>query len=97
MVQSHNSEIARLLDDAVTDIRNRGYTREGALSRAAEWFGVTVGRAKRMVYGEAYSVTEAERAAIRRRYLDHLDEQARYYEAKLDAAKARRRQMELFI
>lgn len=101
MTRSHNSlsdplrEAMGLFDEAVTDIRNQGYTRENALTRAAARFGLTLGRARKLLYGEASAISDHEREAIRRRYLDHLDEQAAHYEQRLESAKARRRQMEI--
>lgn len=90
-------EAMGLFDDVVTDIRNRGYTRENALTRAAAFFGLPVGRGKKLAYGQATSISDGERETIRRRYLDHLDEEAAHYAQRLEAAKAKRRQMELGI
>src|ERR1700692_4786213 len=88
-------EAASLLDEAVTDIRNRGYTRDTALSHAAGIFGLTASRVKKFIYGEVVAVSEAEREAIRRQYREHLARQADYHAAQLEAAKARLQQMDM--
>lgn len=88
---------ASLLDEAVTDIRNRGYTRDTALSHAAGIFGLTASRIKKLVYGEIVAVSEAEREAIRRQYREHLARQADYHATQLEAAKTRLQQMDLHV
>ena len=90
-------EVAELIDDVVTAIRNRGYTRERAMKQAALELGMTHRRVRSLTWGEAWRVTAEEHAAIRARFLDFLDREAEQLAARSEAARARRRQMELDI
>lgn len=103
MLNSHNfaSDIVRdaaaLIDDAVTALRNRGHTREHAVRQAALFFGLPESRAKGLLYGKVFALAAEEYRAIKARFLDHLDAEADYLAARSQAARARRKQMEMEI
>lgn len=85
---------AELLDDVVTAIRNRGYTRETALRLAAMELGVRIRRAKALLYGDPVALTDDELAAIRAAYMRHLDTEAAHLAARSAAARERLRRMQ---
>lgn len=99
MACSQNSklirEVAALIDDTVSAFRNRGYTREVAIQQAALALGMPPRRAKALIYGEAFSMAADEYAAIKARFVDHLDDEAASLAARFEAVKARRKQLEL--
>ena len=88
-------EVTILLDEAVTSYRNRGHSRAVATDDAAKALGVTPRRAKALLYGESFKVTDEEHRAIKLAYLAHLDDEAAHFSAMLDAAKTKRRMMEM--
>jgi hypothetical protein len=88
-------EAMSLLDDAVSAFRNRGYARQHAVEQAALALGVSPRRARALLYGEAFAMPSEEFRAIQQRYLDHLDAEAENLNARFEAVKAKRRQMEL--
>ncbi len=85
---------AELIDDTVTAIRNRGYTRETALRLAAMELGVRIRRAKALLYGDPVALTGDELAAIRAAYMRHLDAEAEHLAARSAAARERLRRMQ---
>ena len=88
-------DAAQLVDDAVTAFRTRGYTRETALHQAALALGISPRRAKGLVYGEVFAMALDEYRQIKARFLRHLDDEAESLAARSEAARARRKQMEL--
>jgi hypothetical protein len=84
---------AELLDDAVSHYRNRGHTRATALGMAAKALGVTLRRAKGLVYGEPVAIDKDELDAIRAAFLDHLDEEAETLSQRLQDIRERRQRM----
>ena len=103
MAWTHNSvndpvrRAAEMVDEAVTDYRNRGYTREHAVEQAALALDLPKRRIKALLYGEAFSIAADEYHRIRNRFLAHLDEQADHLARRSAEARARRKQMELGI
>jgi hypothetical protein len=101
MPKSHYSvtdavrDAARLVDDAITNIRNRGYTREQAIAQVAERFGLPATRVKKLAYGEAYSITEDEYISIIDNFLKHLENEEEFLAAGSRAARERRAKMEV--
>lgn len=90
-------DVASWIDDVVSAYRNRGFSRAVATDQAALALGITPRRAKSFLYSEAFKVSDEERAAIRIRYLRHLDDEAEHFRQRLEDAKARRRQFQLEI
>lgn len=88
------TEAASLVDDAVTSIRNRGFTREHAVKQAAQSLGVPESRAKALLYGKVFAVAAEEYRSIKARFLAHLDAEAEYLSQRAEAARMRRREME---
>lgn len=88
---------AGLVLDAVDFFRGRGHGSQLAIREAAFALDIPARTAKSLLYGEAVAITGDRYRAIRRRFLDHLDARAEDFEARADAARTRRRQMELEI
>ena len=88
-------DAAQLVDEAVTAFRNRGYTRERAVEQAALALGISHRRARGLIYGEVFAMAVDEYRAIKARFLRHLDEEAESLAGRLEAVKAKQRQMEL--
>ena len=84
-----------LLDETVTSFRNRGFTRERAVALAAAALGISPRRARAILYGEVFAVMATEYRAMRRAFLEHLDDEARHLAERHAAVKARRAQMEM--
>jgi G:T-mismatch repair DNA endonuclease (very short patch repair protein) len=80
---------AELVDDTVTDIRNRGHTREHALRLAATVLGLRFRRARALLYGDPVALHDEELARIRAAFLHHLDSEAEHLTARSAAARAR--------
>lgn len=80
---------AELVDDTVTDIRNRGHTREHALRLAASILGLRFRRARALLYGDPVALHDEELARIRTAFLRHLDIEADHLTARSAAARAR--------
>lgn len=85
-------DVMSLIDDAVSAYRNRGLPRTIATEQASVALGITPRRAKSLLYGESFKVTGKEYRAISEAYVRHLDDEAAYFVARLDAVKTRRRQ-----
>jgi hypothetical protein len=84
---------ALLVDDAVTSIRNRGYTRKTALALAAEELGLRIRRVRALLYGDPVVVLDDELARIRAAFLQHLEADANDLAARSAAARERWRRM----
>jgi hypothetical protein len=91
----HSLYAGALLDEAITDIRNRGHTREHATVLAARLFGLPLRRVVRLALcgGRETRVLDAERDRLRAAFLLHLDEEAAHLEARAAAARERYRRM----
>jgi hypothetical protein len=83
--------------EAVTYFRNRGHKNEHAIEQTALALEVTPRRVKSFLYSEAFATSEDEFDRIRGAFLRHLDAQADDLAARSEAARAKRRQMELGI
>lgn len=88
-------EIAALIDECATAFRNRGYSRQDAIGQAALALGVAPRRARALLYGEAFAASEAEYQAIKRRFAAFLDDEIESLAARSEAARAKRKQLEL--
>lgn len=88
-------QTAGLVDDVVQDYQSRGYRRLHAMEQAALALCITPRRVKGLIFGEVFRLAPGEYQFIRRRYLDHLDERADSLNARFEAVKAKRRQMEM--
>jgi len=80
---------AELVDDTVTDIRNRGHTRQHALRLAALELGLGFRRARSLLYGDPVALPGEELLRIRAGYLAHLDAEAAHLAARSAAARER--------
>lgn len=80
---------AELVDDTVTDIRNRGHTREHALHVAASVLGLRYRRARALLYGDPVALHDDELARIRAAFRRHLDIEAEHLTARTAAARER--------
>lgn len=87
-------EAAELIDDAVTMVRNRGYTREKAIDQASVSLGMSKRRVKSFLYGEAICIAIDEYQKLKDRFLDHLDNEADHLAQRSAAVRLRRKQME---
>lgn len=97
MAHTHDCEIrkiAEMADEVVTAIRNRGHTREQAVTAAAERLGMRVSRVRDFIYGRVFSTNREERAAARARYLAFLDDEADQLMRRSEEVRARRRARE---
>ena len=90
-------QAALWLDEIVSDYRNQGHTRERAIDFAAAFVGLTARRVKAVLYGEPCAFLDVEESALKRRYLAHLDSQAAHHQAKYQALRERRRQLEIAL
>lgn len=88
------TEAGRLVDEAVTHIRNRGYTRERAILEVANSLGLQPHRAKKLAYNEVDTLDTDEYLTILFRFQGHLDAEAQNLASRLASIKKRRRQLE---
>jgi len=86
-------EAASIVDQTVTDYRNRGYTRTTAIQMAADALRLTARRVKSVIYDEPLAMVAREHAEIRAAYLLHLQEEAENLERR--SAEVRQRKAEL--
>lgn len=93
-VESLIRDAASLIDDVVTDIRNRGFTREQAFAQAAVELGLPLNRAKKLAYGELQKIAAEEYRAIQRRFEKHLDAEAKHLNTRMEAVKKRRQDLD---
>lgn len=79
--------VPEMLDQAVTDCRNRGHKVALAIDLVAEFFGITPRRVKEHIYyGEDRC---ADRDRIFQRYMDHLAVEQQQITLKMIAVRAR--------
>ena len=93
--ENREREAAGLVVDTVDFFRGRGHGGQLAIREAAFALDIPARTARSLLYGEAVSVSIEKYRALRRRFLDHLDARTRDFEARAEAARTRRRQMEL--
>lgn len=78
--------VSEMLDQAVIDVENRGYTKTSAIKQVAEFFGLTPTLVKNnILYGEDRGNPDM----VRRRFLDHLTTEEQHVTRKLLAVRAR--------
>lgn len=87
-------EVAGFVDETVTAYRNRGHGRTLAIDLAAAALGMTARRVKAIVYGEPISGSDNEFRAIHQAYLRHLGDEAAVMAARIEALRAKRRELE---
>jgi hypothetical protein len=86
--------VASWIDDVVTLIRNRGFTRERAVHEVAARFGMSLGRVQNAAYGRPIIVRDNnELARLRSRYDAALAEEEAFLLAKRKALRAKRAQI----
>lgn len=88
-------DLASMVLETVTHFRNRGHCAEHAIEQTALALDLTPRRVKSLVYGEAFSAQPDERHRVHALFLRQLDAEALDLARRSDAARARRRQMEL--
>jgi hypothetical protein len=84
---------SEIVDDSVTLLRNRGYTRQTAARECAAWLGTTARRVQALLFGEPVRVDAEEYAELRANYIRLLDDEAQDLERR--AAKMRMKLQEL--
>lgn len=94
-LRNDTRQASLLVDEVVNHFVNRGNTRERAVVMAARALGLTDRKAKKLLYGEICAVVADEYREMRRRFLEHLDDEARHLAERHIAVWARRRQMEM--
>lgn len=87
--------VAELVLDTVTFFKVRGHPQTIAIEQAALALGLNPRRVTRYCYDEHVAATACEYAAVRRARLRHMDFEAEDLSRRLDASRARRREMEL--
>lgn len=87
----------QMLDQAVSDVRNRGYTRAQAVEDRSTWFGIAKHKLHKLIYGDVVPLSDAEARLIHERYVAHLKEEADHYTRRLEAARTRLNQLELNV
>jgi hypothetical protein len=95
---SHNDRTRRaalLVDDTVTHIRNRGYSRGHALRLAAQELGLRLRRARALLYGDPVVVLDDELARIRAAFLRHLEAEAQDLALRSAASRERLHRMKV--
>lgn len=80
---------AEIVDDAVTVLRNRGYSRQTAAREAAQWLGTSLRRVQSLLFGEPVRVNTDELADLRANYMRLLDDEARDLDRRAAQTRAR--------
>lgn len=88
-------EFMSLVTEVVTNWRNRGFTRERAKVLAAEELDLRLRRVQAVEKHDPIVVAVAEYDAAKRRYRDHLKSQEDHLMEKLEAVRAKSRQLDL--
>ena len=78
--------ISEMLDQAVIDVENRGYTKASAIRQVADFFGLTPTLVKHNIL---YGQDRGDPDTVRRRFLDHLTTEEQHTMRKLLAVRAR--------
>ena len=93
MRQTHiRLTISELLDQAVLDVQNRGFTTTEAYKQVAEFFGIAVSKVRWFIlYGDTDDADLKRR--FYDRYLDHLEAQQADYVRRLDAVRQRMKEV----
>jgi hypothetical protein len=83
--------VAGWIDEIVTLIRNRGFTREHAVHEAAARFGMSLGRVQNATYGRPITIRDQqELLRLRSRYAAALAEEDSFLLARRRALRAKR-------
>jgi hypothetical protein len=93
-LRTPTDDARHILREAGRSIRNRGHTQEHAYDLLAQYFGLTLFRVQRLVFGKSVRVLDAELACIRQRYIEHLKEESALLSARLAASRDRLRRTE---
>jgi hypothetical protein len=92
-------DLLRATEEMVTEtvmfFRNRGHGRGVAIDQASLALGLTRRRTWTFYYQQPAAAIRDEYLQIRARFIEHLDEQAEDLTRRSEAARLRRRQMEL--
>lgn len=87
-------EAESIVDEVVTDYRNRGHRTPYAIKQAAQALGTSAWKAKALFYGEAGAICLDMLREMRLRFEAHLDAEAAHALERAAAKTARREQME---
>ena len=90
-------DLEHLVRDAVRHFRGCGCKSEHAIEQAALALDMTCRRARALYYGEAFTASTEEAKRVRDAYIRHLDQQTADLVKRVEAVRAKRRQMELRI
>lgn len=93
------TDIRRATEEMVTEtvmyFRNRGHDRDVAIDQASLALGLTRRRTWTFYYQQPAAAIRDEYLKIRARFVDHLDAQAEDLARRSEAARLRRRQIEM--
>lgn len=82
------------LRDSARTYRNRGYTQEHAVVLVAEFYGLQLRRAQRMIFGSYVKMLDDEIEALRERYKVHLAADVDHLKSLMEASRERLRCLE---
>lgn len=83
-----------MVDEVVTDYRNRGHRTPHAIEQAAATLGTSARKARELLYGEAGAIARDVLRDMRARFVAHLDAEAAHAMERAAAKTARREEME---
>jgi ABC-type transporter lipoprotein component MlaA len=88
-------EIEEMVCETILFFRNRGHNQDIAIEQTALALGLTRRKTRSIFYQEPFAAARDEYAAIRRAFIAHLEHQAEDLAHRSEAARMRRRQMQL--
>jgi shikimate kinase len=83
-----------MVEEVYRDYRNRGFRAEHALEQTALNFDITQRRARSFLEGDGIALITEQWMELRRRFLMHLDDEAKYATRRAAERTARRLRME---
>jgi hypothetical protein len=81
--------------EVVTNHRNRGFTTRDAIEQAALDLDVSSRKVRTFFHGEASGIALDEWRVLKSRFLAHLEAEAADLDRRADAARLRRRQLQM--
>lgn len=87
-------EAESIVDEVVTDYRNRGHRTPHAIEQAARTLGTSVWKAKALFYGEAGSICRDMLSEMRMRLIAHVGAEAARATERAAAKTAQREALE---
>ena len=93
-MRQHSScfTVSEMLDQAVTDRRNHGFTMDAAIKQVADFFSISTSKVKKFIFYGENELPEL-RQIIHARYLDHLQAQQDHLQRQLETVKKRLREI----